>query len=139
MAIFATDSSRLSTVVKFELVPNQGYCRDLVTVNEAAALTYKVGTVLGKITATGKYIRCEASAADGSQVAAAVYIGDVNGNAGDLAVAATTDTKVLVLTRGPAIVAASALVAGASVTAGALTTTMYNQLKALGIIPETAV
>lgn len=138
MPIFATDSNRLSTVVKYELAPEQAVCREAVVINAAAA-TYKVGAVLGKVTATGKYKLVEASANDGSQVAVAVYLCDVNGNAGDLTLAANTDTTVVVMARGPAIVAAGALTFGASVTAGALTTAALAQLKAVGIHAEVTI
>ena len=95
MATIATDTLRKSNLVKQELFPEQGYNYDAVTVNEATAKTYAVGTVLGKVTATGKYKICVQTAADGSQTAAALVVGDQS-------IAATTDTKVLALVRGPA-------------------------------------
>lgn len=52
MTLVATDTPRISNLVKHEHWPETGFCRLAVTVNEAAAKTYKVGTVLGK-TLTG--------------------------------------------------------------------------------------
>lgn len=95
MPTIATENKRLSHVVKNELWPSTGYCRKVVTVNEATAKTYVIGTVLGKITATGKYIISVQTAADGSEVPAAIVMEDKS-------IAATTDTPVLVLIKGPA-------------------------------------
>lgn len=138
MAVIAQDSTRFSAVVKHEYEPSLSYCREVVTVNEVAAVTYKVGAVLGKVTATGKYKLVEATAADGSQNAAAVVIADVLGNSNDMAIPAATDTKVLVLARGPVIVADAPLQFGASVDTAGEKQTAYDQLKALGILVETA-
>lgn len=109
MPVFATDQVRLSAVLKHEYKPSLGYCREMVTVNEAAAKTYQVGAVLGKVTATGKYKLVDTTASDGSQNAVAVVVGDKDGKAADVAIAATTDTKVQVVARGPVIVAAGGL------------------------------
>ena len=63
-----------------------------------AALNTKIptGTVLGKITATGKYVAHNNGAADGSQTAAAVLIYDIDsGAARDVKAAAyTRDAEV---------------------------------------------
>ena len=88
--LISTDTYRLSHLVKRELWPEDGYTRLVVTVNEAAAKTYAVGTVLGKVTATGKYKIAVETAVDGSKVADAIVLGDY-------AVPATTDTKILVM------------------------------------------
>lgn len=137
MAIIATDTTRFSAVVKHEYRPDLAICREVVTVNDAAA-TLRVGAVLGKVTATGKYKLVEATAADGSQNAVAVVIADALGNSGDIALAANTDTKVLVLARGPVIVADAALQLGATVDTGPEKAAVYASLKAVGITVETA-
>ena len=133
MAVFATDSQRFSNVVKFEFEPAIGTCRESIVINDAAA-TLTVGAVLGVVTATGKYKVSKSAAADGSQVPAAVLIADVLGLSHDIALAANTDTKALVLARGPAIVSGPALQLGTGTTLAAATTA----LKALGIIVEIA-
>lgn len=127
MATIATDLMRKSNLVKQELFPEQGFNYDAVTVNEATAKTYAVGTVLGKVTATGKYKICVQTAADGSQTAAAVVVGDHS-------IAATTDTKVLAMVRGPAIVSKDALVLDASHDLQAEKDAIYASLTALGIL-----
>lgn len=46
------------------------YSRDVAVIGAGADL--EPGTVLGKVTATGKYVRCASDAADGSQTPVAV-------------------------------------------------------------------
>lgn len=111
MAVIATDSTRFSGVIKYEFQPELGYCREAVVLNDTAQ-TLKVGAVLGKVTATGKYKLSLSGASDGSQTPVAVYIADVNGLSRDLVLANGVDTKVLVIARGPAIVADAGLQLG---------------------------
>jgi hypothetical protein len=91
------------------------------------------------VAGTAKYKKVEATATDGSQIAAAIMIGDTLGYSGDIAVAATTDTKVLALTRGPALVSKGGLVFGSSVDTQAELDLAYAQLTALGMLPVEAV
>lgn len=127
MPTISTDLFRKSNLVKQELFPEQGYNYDAVTVNEAAIKTYAVGTVLGKVTASGKYKICVQTAVDGSQTAAALVVGDQT-------IPATTDTKVLAMVRGPAIVSKDALVLDASHDLQAEKDAIYASLTALGIL-----
>lgn len=90
------------------------------------------------VTGTVKYKLCEATATDGSQVAKAVFIADNLGMSRPTLTVVNTDTSLLALTRGPAIVSKAGLSFGASVTGAALPIA-YAQLTAVGIIPETAV
>jgi hypothetical protein len=132
MPLIATENKRLTNVLKSEFWPEQAYCRETVTVNEAAAKSYVPGTVLGKVTATGKYKIAVQTAVDGSQTAAAIVMGEV-------AVPATTDTKVLVLVRGPAIVSKSGLVLDATYDLQAELDAVYASLLALDIQVRDAV
>lgn len=125
MAILATENNRWSNTVKQELWPESAYCREVITINDAAA-TLKIGAVLGKVTVGGKYKLVEATAADGSEVAAAVLLEDVT-------VAASTDKKVLALVRGPAAVSFNALSYGASVDTANEKLALRGQLEAKGI------
>lgn len=127
MPLIATDLLRLSNTVKHEYEPALGFCREVVTVNEATAKTYVVGTVLGVVTATGKYKISVQNAADGSQTPAAVVIQD-------LSIAATTDTKVLVIARGPAILGKTALGLDASFGTQAQKDAAYAALAAKNIL-----
>jgi len=126
MPVIATDTMRLSNLVKMEFKPELGYCREVVTVNEATAKTYVVGTLLGKVTADGKYKIAVQSAVDGSAVAAAIVLADAS-------IAATTDTKLVVLTRGPASISVGGLVLDASYDLDAEKAVVYAALEANGI------
>jgi len=130
--IFATDTLRYSNLVKQEQWPEHGYCRDAITVNEGSAKTYAVGTALGKVTATGKYKVSVATATDGSEVVAALVLEDK-------AVAGSTDTKVLALVRGQAIVSKAAIVFDASYDTDAEKNAAYAALEAKGILVNNAV
>jgi len=129
---FATEAKRLSNVVKQELWSESGYTRLVVTVNEAAAKSYVPGTVLGKVTADGKYKIAVQTATDGSQVADAIVMVEQT-------VAATTDTKVLCLVRGPAIVSKDGLVLDATYNLDAEKAAVYAALEAKGILCNDAV
>lgn len=126
MSIVFTDVARTSNLVKHELWPETGYCRKEVVVNEAAAKEYVVGTVLGKVTASGKYKVAVETAADGSKVAAALVLSAQS-------IPATTDTKIVVLVKGPAEVSKGALVLDATYDNAAKQDAVYASLEAVGI------
>lgn len=125
MAVIATDTLRLSNVLKQELWAELGYCRAVVTVNEAAAASYVPGTVLGKVTASGKYKIAVETAVDGSKVAAAIVL-DLH------TIAATTDTKVVVLVKGPATLSKGGLVLDSTYDNDTKKNVVYASLEALG-------
>lgn len=125
MTLIATEAKRLSNVVKQELFPETGYCRLAVTYNGAAA-TLVPGTVLGKVTADGKYKIAVQTATDGSEIADAIVMVEQT-------VAATTDTKVLCLVKGPAIVSKDGLILDASYNLDAEKAAVYAALEAKGI------
>jgi hypothetical protein len=125
MTLIATEAKRLSNVVKQELWPETGFCRLAVTYNGTAA-TLVPGTVLGKVTADGKYKIAVQTATDGSEVAAAIVMVEQT-------VAATTDTKVLCLVKGPAIVSKDGLVLDASYNLDAEKAAVYAALEAKDI------
>lgn len=126
MTVIATDTLRLSNVLKQELWAELGYCRTVVTVNEGAAATYVPGTVLGKVTSGGKYKVAVETAVDGSKVAAAIVL--------DLkTIAASTDTKVVVLVKGPATVSKGGLVLDSTYDNDTKKNVVYASLEAVGI------
>lgn len=86
------------------------------------------------VTGTVKYKRVEATATDGSAVACAIYISAKDGSFGTSTIAATTDTSVIALVRGNAIVGKAGLVFGASVNTNAELAAAYDQLAAVGIL-----
>jgi len=230
MSLVATEATRFNGVVKYEQEASVGICRDVVTVYEAGAKTYPVGTVLGRtfvatsvtataaagntgtgsigtVTATGKvqrgtytirivkaasnagdftvsdptgavtgygtvavaysnqiaftladatdfvvgdsftvevvgdykYKQVEATATDGSNIARAIYISANDGSFSTSSIAATTDTSVIALVRGAAIVGKETLTYGASIDTTAEKTKMYGELESIGIICRTQI
>ena len=121
MTVIAQESPRFSNVVKYEFEPSTQYCRESIIINDTAQ-TIKIGTVMGKVTGTGKWKVCLSAAGDGSQTPAGVYIADGLGLSGDLILPATTDTKALVLARGPVILADGGLTFGTGNTLSATKT-----------------
>ena len=139
MAVIATDYNHCSNLVKASDSDNTTLFHEVVTVNEAAQKSYVVGTALGKVTATGKYKISVQNAVDGSQNVVALVVGDSFGTAAPFTVAATTDTKVLVLARGKVVVNKSAIAFDASYDLDAEKQAAYDSLKAVGILAETQV
>lgn len=140
MAVIATDTQRLSNLIKkYDAPESPELFVDMVTVNQAAQTTLKVGTVMGKITASGKYIAAVETAVDGSKVAAGIFIGDASGLAQDTVIAATTDTAAQLLTRGKVVVSKDALFLDATYNDNTKKNAVYASLKALGIFVETTV
>lgn len=120
-------SPTLGDLLKFEL--NSSYCRESVTLK--AGTNYSLGSVLGKITASGKYRLSPAATVvgdEGAETALAVLIGAVDATGGD--------KTGLVIARGPAIVSKAALVFDASVDLATEKTAKYAQLAAAGIVPR---
>lgn len=132
MPIIAQDTPRFSNLVKHEYEPSLAFCRAAVTVNEAAATDYAIGTVLGKVTTSGKYVVAKETAVDGSKVPAAVVLEDKS-------IAATTDTKVLVAVRGPMIVSKAGITLDATYDNAAKKATAIAALEAVGILVNDAV
>lgn len=105
--------------------------REQVTYAQGSASV--LGTVLGKVTATGKYVPLAPAAADGSQNAVGILLQAV-----DTTVTGTNaDTIVAIEARGPSVVESSALNWGAATAPQIAAATA--QLVALGIIVRTGV
>lgn len=126
-----TENFRFSHVVKAELWPEAGYTRNVVTYNGTAG-ELKIGTVLGKVTANGKYKIAVQAAVDGSQTAAAIVLQD-------LTAALNTDTNVLVLIKGPAIVSKAGLILDETYDTYNQKAAVYASLEAKGIQVNDAV
>lgn len=133
MSVFATSSTRFSGLVKYEFDPATSFCRESIVINDTAQ-TLKVGAVLGKVTATGKYKLATSGAVDGSQTPAAILIADGLGDSDDIVLAGATDTKALVLVRGPVILSDAALQLGSGITTAAVKTALASA----NVIIETA-
>jgi hypothetical protein len=117
----------MGDVLKYEVNPN--YTREVITL--LAGMPYPVGSVLGKITASGKYTLSPATGADGSQVASAVLLYAVD--------ATLADATGIVVARGPSIVSRAGLAYDATVDDAAKITTKIGQLATVGIIARDGV
>lgn len=122
-----TQSPTLGDLLKYEL--NGSYSREIVTLK--AGTSYALGSVLGKITSSGKY----------RLAPAATVVGDEGAEKGiavllEAADATAADKSALVLARGPAIVSKNALVFDASVDLLAEKIAKYADLSAAGIVPR---
>jgi hypothetical protein len=112
----------MGDILKYEVNPN--YTRETVTLLEG--MPYPVGSVLGRITASGKYKLATSGGSDGAQTATAVLLYAVD--------ATLADAIGVVLARGPAIVSRAALAYDATVDDAGKITTKVGQLAAAGII-----
>ena len=124
-----TNTPTLGDLLKFEL--NGNYSRETVTLKSGT--NYKLGSVLGKITASGKYRLSPAAAVagdEGAETAGAVLLEAIDATAGD--------KTGLIVARGPAIVSKAGLVFDASVDQAAEKTAKHVQLAAAGIVPRDA-
>jgi hypothetical protein len=117
----------MGDVLKYEVNPN--YTREVITL--AQGMPYPVGSVLGQITASGKYKLATSGGADGAETAIAVLLYAVD--------ATLADAIGIVLRRGPAIVAKTALIFDATVSDAAKVATKHTQLNAAGIVPRDGV
>jgi hypothetical protein len=124
-----TNTPTLGDLLKYEL--NGSYSREVITLKSGT--NYAIGSVLGKITASGKYRLSPAAAVtgdEGAEGASAVLIEAVDATA--------ADKTGLIVARGPAIVSKAALVFDASVDQAAEKTAKHVQLAAAGIVPRDA-
>ncbi|KPP82414.1 MAG: Bacteriophage lambda head decoration protein D [Rhodobacteraceae bacterium HLUCCO07] len=117
-----TQPPSMGDVLKYEVNPN--YTREIVTLLEG--MPYPVGSVLGKISASGKYKLATSGGTDGAQTAVAVLLYAVD--------ATLADATGIVVARGPSIVSREGLAYDASVDDSAKITTKLGQLAAVGII-----
>ncbi|MET4129953.1 head decoration protein [Roseovarius sp. MBR-6] len=122
-----TQPPSMGDVLKYEVNPN--YTREVITLLQG--MPYPVGSVLGKITASGKYKLATSGGTDGAQTASAVLLYAVD--------ATLADAVGIVVVRGPSIVSRAGLAYDATVDDGAKITTKLGQLAAVGIIARDGV
>jgi hypothetical protein len=122
-----TKQPSMGDVLKYEANPN--YTREVVTLLQG--MPYPVGSVLGKITASGKYKLSTSGGADGAQTASAVLLYAVD--------ATLEDATGIVVLRGPAIVSREGLAYDGTVDDAAKITAKITQLAAVGIIARDGV
>ena len=118
-----TMGQTLGDVLKHEYLP--AFCRETVTL--LAGTSYKVGHVLAKVTASGKWTLHNPGASDGTEQTTdlRICLFDVDATAGD--------QQAAVLERGPAIVAKTALQFHANVDTDQKKSAIYAGLATNGI------
>ena len=117
----------MGDLLKYEL--NGNFTRETVTLKSGT--DYRLGAVLGKITASGKYRlapAAEVTGDEGAENALAVLIEPVDATA--------ADATGLIIARGPVIVSEAALVFDPSVDQTGEKTAKKAQLAAIGIVPR---
>ncbi|CAA7626618.1 head decoration protein [Magnetospirillum sp. SS-4] len=125
-----TASPTLGDLLKFECNPS--YCREVVMLK--AGTNYPLGSVRGRITASGEYRLSPAAEVvgdEGAETAIAVLLEAVDATDG----VATG----LIAARGPVILADGALIFEASVDQPAERVAKIAQLSALGLVARTTV
>jgi hypothetical protein len=122
-----TEQPSMGDVLKYEVNPN--YTRETVTL--LAGMPYPVGSVLGQITASGKYKLATSGGTDGAQTATAVLLYAVD--------ATLADATGIVVARGPSIVSRAGLAYDATVDDGTKITAKIAQLAAVNIIARDGV
>jgi hypothetical protein len=122
-----TEQPSMGDVLKYEVNPN--YTRETVTV--LAGMPYPVGSVLGQITASGKYKLATSGGTDGAQTATAVLLYAVD--------ATLADATGIVVARGPSIVSRAGLAYDATVDDSTKISAKIAQLAAVNIIARDGV
>jgi hypothetical protein len=120
----------LGDLLKYEL--NGNFTRETVTLKSGT--DYRLGAVLGKITASGKYRlapAAEVTGDEGAENALAVLIEAVDATA--------AEANGLIIARGPVIVSEAALVFDPSVDQTGEKAAKKAQLAAIGIVPRLTV
>lgn len=125
MTLIASSVPVWSDLVKHEYEPSIAFCRTVVTKDDDT-VALPLGTVLGKITATGKYTVAKETATDGSKVAAAVVLEDQT--------AYGNKDKALVMVRGAAILSKKYLVLDATYDDADKKQAVYDALESKNIL-----
>lgn len=125
-----TMAPTLGDLLKYEL--NGNYTRETITL--IAGTNYALGSVLGKITASGKYRlspAAEMQGDEGAESAVAVLLEAVDATA--------ADKTGLVVARGPVILSKGALVFDESVDDATKEEAKHGELSVVGLVPREAV
>ena len=126
MSVLATETQKYSNTVKKEQWADIGWCREKATASEATAKTYKIGDVVGMVTATSKVKLAVETAVDGFKVFYGIVLEDIT-------VPANTDTKVLLLVNGDAALNKAAVFLDATYDNDTKKNVVYAAMAAKGI------
>ena len=107
MALVATEAKPLSNFVKHEY-PFKNLSREQVVVTVGQGDTLKVGQILGKITATGKYVVAVETAIDGSESFGGI-LADLQDGSRERTFDTAGDVILSVVNKGPAMASRNAL------------------------------
>lgn len=129
MTLLATSDKPLSNAIKVEAAKNMS--RKTVVLNVASDTTIKINTVLGAVTANGKFRPAVETAVDGSEDFAGILVA-LPDNEAEFTFTASTDYNVVVLEQD-AVVAAEGLVVDASFDNQTKLDALYAQMEAKGI------
>ncbi|WP_227459308.1 head decoration protein [Cupriavidus pauculus] len=122
------DNPQQAGITAQTYVPDQLIAGALQIVTDSVTITggpFKRGTVLGRITASGKYTQALSASADGSQTPVAILADDADGSAADV----ISGVYLMAEVNG------AALILGAGITLAAAKTA----LRAVGIFVKTSV
>jgi hypothetical protein len=125
-----TEKSYQADLIKEE--PFRQISRSLGTISSAIPAIVPRFTVLGTVTASGKYMPYDPTANTGIQVASGILLHDPNG--GDANAAAADVPNCVILARGPAVVDTAFLQWGANVTTQAQKNAAYAALAAMLLV-----
>ena len=117
-----TQPATMGDVLKYEVNPN--YTREIVPL--LVGIAYPAGSVLGRVTLSGKYTLSPDTGSNGAEAALGVLLYAVDATLGD--------AVGIILERGPAIVSRAALAYDGSVDDSPKIAAKLGQLAALGII-----
>jgi hypothetical protein len=117
-----TQPPSMGDALKYELNPT--YTRETVSLLEGTI--YPVGSVLGRVTASGKYTLASDGGSDGAETAAAVLLYPVD--------ARLSDAAGVVIARGPVILSRAALAYDGTVDDAAKISAKIADLETLGIL-----
>lgn len=133
MTLVATEAKPLSNFVKHEY-PFKNLPREQVTVTVGQGDTLKVGQILGKITATGKYVVAVETAIDGSESFGGI-LADLQDGSRERTFDITGDVILSVVNKGPAMASRNALetLLDASYDNDTKKDTMFAEMVATGI------
>lgn len=130
---FKEEAKPLSNFVKHEY-PYKNLVREQIVVTVGAGDTLKVGTPLGKITASGKYVVATETAVDGSESFGAI-LADLQDGSRERTFDAAGDVILAGVVKGPAMASRNALetLLDASYDSQVKKDTFFAEMEAAGI------